>query len=693
MLGEKGNAMKCTLRVVCCCTALLHAQAAIAQTSPAAPIEISTLEQLQKIGQTPEYPQSGHYILTADIDASQTLHWNGGKGFMPIAGEYIPPKPAKSPPTINILRPVSIDPPRMAPSVWFTGTFDGTGHALRGLYINRSDRPFGGLFGGIGKGAIIRNLNIQDAHIIGGWQVGVLAGQITDARVENCSIEGTAQGKETVGLFAGETDRAIAVNCHAKGRIEYELRAGGLVGFMNEGALEDCSSTSVTFANTHQNPRELDDMAATGGLIGYAFTNVKITKCTDLVNIQVPGTAGGILGKSYDGVKLMDCTASGKVNAYHAGGLAGALRGIVRRCRFSGEVIANSGAGGLIGSLAGGQVEDSESSATVRTIGERAGGLLGSSGGRVANCSARGVVEGRDCVGGFVGENFGSLNSATMGLIANCAAFARVKASGESAGGFAGRNSGTLAGCSATGDVFGREACGGLVGEAQDSLLADCQASCNVWAEKEKAGGLVGWMVFLRRTMEILRCQATGSVSANRFIGGLCGGGGLSRIADCLTSTTVTARENNPAGGLLGSLDNGKIERCLALGRIQSLQTNNRLGGLIGCVGDGFSGGRFVRGKKMPQIYNIVNSFWNIETTGQTEGFGEIRQLKYIVVSREKDVNPQDMEKGLRAEELKRKDTYRNWDFQNIWTIEDGKGYPVLRSSSGVFQRPPQGER
>jgi len=45
-----------------------------------AQIPISTIEDLQKIGNDPEYPMDGYYYLTNDIDASDTIRWNNGKG-------------------------------------------------------------------------------------------------------------------------------------------------------------------------------------------------------------------------------------------------------------------------------------------------------------------------------------------------------------------------------------------------------------------------------------------------------------------------------------------------------------------------------------------------------------------------------------------------------------------------------------
>ncbi|MFW5785283.1 MAG: hypothetical protein ACOCW1_03770 [Chitinispirillaceae bacterium] len=58
-------------------------------TSSAQTIYISTIEELQMIGSSADFPLSGTYELTQDIDASATHNWtdSDGEGFRPI-GSY-----------------------------------------------------------------------------------------------------------------------------------------------------------------------------------------------------------------------------------------------------------------------------------------------------------------------------------------------------------------------------------------------------------------------------------------------------------------------------------------------------------------------------------------------------------------------------------------------------------------------------
>jgi len=111
-------------------------------------ISISNIEELQKIGNDVGYPLDGEYELTQDIDASDTVNWNGGAGFAPI-GTYRRP---------------------------FTGKFDGKGHKITGLYINRLDMSYIGLFGYMGSGSEVKNVGIENAMVSGDGYVGGLVG-------------------------------------------------------------------------------------------------------------------------------------------------------------------------------------------------------------------------------------------------------------------------------------------------------------------------------------------------------------------------------------------------------------------------------------------------------------------------------------------------------------------------------------
>ncbi len=68
---------------------------------------------------------SKYYVQTTNIDASSSAKWNEGKGFYPIAHE-------------------SYD---VYPSTPFTGSYDGNGFNISGIYINENILRYTGFFG------------------------------------------------------------------------------------------------------------------------------------------------------------------------------------------------------------------------------------------------------------------------------------------------------------------------------------------------------------------------------------------------------------------------------------------------------------------------------------------------------------------------------------------------------------------
>ena len=136
------------------------------------PFQISNVTELQNMSAN----LSAHYVLINDIDASATSTWNwNGKnytGFIPIA---------------NDTNPVTIG----FQGVNFTGSLDGQGFNITGLFINCSSEDYIGLFGRINASAIIKNVNIINYTVFGDNYVGGLIGWNNGATITNCTTSGT----------------------------------------------------------------------------------------------------------------------------------------------------------------------------------------------------------------------------------------------------------------------------------------------------------------------------------------------------------------------------------------------------------------------------------------------------------------------------------------------------------------------
>lgn len=256
---------------------------------------------------------------------------------------------------------------------------------------------------------------------------------------------------------------------------------------------------------------------------------------------------------------------------------------------------------------------------------EFVGGLLGKNGGSIINCYAIGEVSGYHRVGGLVGANFGV-------SISNCYSTGSISGNWK-VGGLVGDGGSSISNSYATGSVSGNGYVGGLMG-SNYSRVVDCYATGSVSGDYA-VGGLVG-----ASYSSIYNCYATGSVDGNDYVGGLVGRNGVdARLSNCYA--TGSGNGISYVGGLVGA-SYSSISNCYATG---SISGNDYVGGLLGKLVGG----------------DILNSFWDIETSGTTTSAGG---------------------EGKTTEQMQDIDTYLNagWDFNTpIWEMcPDTNDYPHL---------------
>lgn len=223
--------------------------------SLSSPFEISTLDDLQLLSQTPDLWHRS-FLQTADIDAAQTGEWNGGAGFSPI-GNFV---------------------------TAFTGDYDGAGHVISNLSITRNAHAQG-LFG-ITEEATIKRLGIEAASVNSsgsgdGAFSGTLAGRVIGSTVQECYGSGSVHANSHSGGLIGHSMGATVVrNCYSRADVTVDLYdVGGLIGPIDgPGQVINCySSGSVGFP---------DGAANIGGLVGRGGTVVN-----SFWNIETSGIA------------------------------------------------------------------------------------------------------------------------------------------------------------------------------------------------------------------------------------------------------------------------------------------------------------------------------------------------------------------------------------------------------------------
>jgi len=225
----------------------------------AGPIPISSIEELQRIGNEEGYPLNGNYVLTQDIDASHTAYWHNGQGFAPI-GQRLDEDD----------------------SLAFNGWFDGQGHVIRGLVINRPDVQGVGLFGSISSSAIVVNINLEGGTITGSHYVGALVGENWSQDVAACSSSADVNGLTRIGGMAG-INRGILDSCNAAGTVQGNEYVGGLVGRNYKGIVQSCYSTGEVYG-----------IHWAGGLIGGSFEGETYDSFWDIELSGMTVSAGGV---------------------------------------------------------------------------------------------------------------------------------------------------------------------------------------------------------------------------------------------------------------------------------------------------------------------------------------------------------------------------------------------------------------
>ncbi|MDO8065521.1 YDG domain-containing protein [Janthinobacterium sp. SUN206] len=329
----------------------------------------------------------GNYALGRHIDASATLNWGGGTGFVPIGGTGTP----------------------------FTGRLDGLGHDVTGLSLTRlTDYADVGMFGAIGASGVVRNLNLVNTRIqapegkYGQIRMGMLAAR-NAGLIDNVSAYGEL--KLTGSIYAGGlvgVNSGVVNNSRSSGSIEhtpnYGGGAAGLVAQNERGGSVSNSSSSmkVTVVKGRagglvlENAGAIAKSFATGDVAGDTFT-------------------GGLA--AFTSGNISDSYATGSVTSNSiAGGLAGRMSGTISNSYATGNVYSSGdaqseqGFGGLVGDVYAGRISNSYATGSVNA-GNYAGGIVGRNQGIVDNVYSVGAVNAQhDNRGGIVGYNDSSGN-------------------------------------------------------------------------------------------------------------------------------------------------------------------------------------------------------------------------------------------------------------------------------------------
>ncbi|MGN0470156.1 MAG: GLUG motif-containing protein [Acutalibacteraceae bacterium] len=490
--------------------------------------------------------------------------------------------------------------------VLYSGTFDGQGHTISGLYFNDTNAIRVGLFGYLGSGGEIKNTGVIDSYFNGGYYVGGVCGDNNSSTITGCYNTGTVSGTSNIGGVCGKNTGGTTIGCYNTGTVSGDYEVGGVCGNNYKGTITGCYNTEtvsgksnvggVCGANDGGTITGCYTYTNKGGVCGNNFGDGKIDDCDEYTYNKngdefTDTTVCGLLNAAlknygsdvrfYQGVKLPEFIhAPQLVDGVYQISCAAELYWFAQLVNsgttnanavLTADIIVNKDVLNDSGELNSGTFTDwtpigyynSSSSGYVYYSGTFDGqghtisglyfndtsafcvGLFGclGSGGEIKNV---GVIDsyfrGRYRVGGVCGYNLSN------GTITDCYNTGRVSGSGSSVGGVCGYNlrNGTITGCYNTGRVSGNDEVGGVCGYNQEGTITGCYNTGTV-SGSDYVGGVCGYNL---SNGTITGCYNTGTVSGS-YVGGVCGYN-LSNgtITGCYNIGTVSGTIN--VGGVCG---------------------------------------------------------------------------------------------------------------------------------------------
>lgn len=176
-----------------------------------------------------------------------------------------------------------------------------------------------------------------------------------------------------------------------------------------------------------------------------------------------------------------------------------------------------------------------------------------------------------------------------------------------------------------------------------------------------RVGGICGNLSY----GNIENCMVTGDISGYQYVGGIVGRNNdnyynSSIISQCASSGNIIATDDE-VGGILGfKYGSCSIENCYSIANVKAEGSYPDTYG----IGEGaekcyFAGTIYSTNmdKVYPIAYSYSNSYYDSEKTKISGKTG-----------------------ALTTKQMKQQASFQGWDFDNIWTIQEGVDYPKLRS-------------
>ena len=228
----------------------------------------------------------------------------------------------------------------------YTGTFDGQGYTISGLYFNNPTSSYVGLFGSIGANGKISNVGVLDSY----FQFSALGGGVCGENygtVRDCKNTGSVRGISTIGGVCGLNEKGgIIENSFNEGTVsgtgDNAQQVGGVSGY-NNGTIKSCYNTA-----------SVSGKESVGGVCGFNSVGTT-TNCFNEGTVSGQTFVGGVCGNGY-GVATTNCFNEGTVSGQsYVGGVCGyGNGGTITNCYY----LSDTAKGGIKGNDESGKAEE-----------------------------------------------------------------------------------------------------------------------------------------------------------------------------------------------------------------------------------------------------------------------------------------------------------------------------------------------
>ncbi|WP_278855021.1 DUF5036 family protein [Leyella stercorea] len=204
-----------------------------------------------------------------------------------------------------------------------------------------------------------------------------------------------------------------------------------------------------------------------------------------------------------------------------------------------------------------------------------------------------------------------------------------------------------------------------IQGSSDNKMASVSNLFVNISKKGITGGSSVGGICGSLSYGNIENCMVTGDISGYQYVGGIVGRNNdnyysSSIISQCASSGNIIATDDE-VGGILGlKYGSCSIENCYSIANVKAEGSYPDTYG----IGEGaekcyFAGTIYSTNmdKVYPIAYSYSNSYYDSEKTKISGKTG-----------------------ALTTKQMKQQASFQGWDFDKIWTIQEGVDYPKLRS-------------